>query len=306
MIRLARTAVIAVALSTAGACVSPEDDPSNVKDLRVLAISIEPPELMAEDCASALSSRPSYTSEVTLTALIVDPKGNDRQLRYELLACADPNDRNCSNEGDRSVLANGLTPAGELALQIRPGALTLSSSTPLLQRVVDIDDFHGFGGIRMPLVLHLFRGEERIYAQKLMVFNCRMFPEMTANTNPVIPGLSVNGNPWGADSPMPLQGAGQFNLSPEDFTNLEESYVVPAFDLTPVHLRESWKLSWHTDLGTISPTETGGVDLGGQESRHMVEWKPGGGPEQDVDFWVVARDGRGGESWLKRRAHYSP
>jgi hypothetical protein len=304
MIRPSRTAVVAVALFAAGACVSPEDGPSNVKDLRVLGISIEPPELMADDCASSLSSRAIYASEVTLTALIADPNGNDRQLRYELLACADPNDRNCSSEGDRTVLANGLTPAGELALPIRPGALTLSNGTLLLQRVVDIDNFHGFGGIRMPLVLHLFRSGERIYAQKLMVFNCRMFPEMAPNRNPAIPGLRVNGNSWDADAALPLQGSGPFNLSPEDFTDREESYVVPGFDLTSVHLRESWKLSWHTDLGKISPTETGGVDLGGQQGRHMVEWKPGGGPEQDVDFWVVARDGRGGESWLKRRAHY--
>jgi hypothetical protein len=306
MNRLVAATFAAAALASAGGCVSPEDDPSNVKDLRVLAISIEPPELMADDCASPLGSRAVFASDLTLTALIADPKGDSRQIRYELLACADPADRNCSNESDRIVLATGLAAAGELALSIRPGAVELSSGTLLLQRVVQVDDFHGFGGIRMPLVIHLSRGDERIYAQKLMVFNCRMFPEMAANLTPLIPGLQLNGAAWGAHDVPQLQGAGPFTVTPEDFTSLEEDYVVPSFDLRPVHLRESWKLSWHTDLGKISPTETGGADFAGQEGRQMVEWKPSASLERDVDFWVVARDGRGGESWLTRRAHYSP
>ncbi len=301
----AKISLIAL-LWCAGACVSAEDNPSNVKDLRVLGISIEPPELMADDCASPLASRSIYTTEVTLTALIADPNGNGRRVRYELLACADTTDRICSNEQDRVVLASGLTPAGELALQIRPGSITLASGAPLLQRVVDVDDFHGFGGIRMPLVFNLFKGDEKIYAQKLMVFNCKYFPEMTANVTPVVPGLQMNGVEWGSSDALNLQAPGPFKLSPDDFTSLEESYIVPSFDLHPVHLRESWKLSWHTDRGTISPTETGGVDFGGQESRQLAEWSPGIGPEQDVNFWVVVRDGRGGESWLIRRAHYSP
>ena len=82
--------------------------------------------------------------------------------------------------------------------------------------------------------------------------------------------------------------------------------MVPSLDLKPVHLKESWKLSWHTDLDKISPTETGGTDVGGQEGRHLVEWKAASSVQQDVNLWVVVRDGRGGVSWLKRRARYSP
>jgi hypothetical protein len=301
-----KLSLIAALLSCTGACVSPADDPSNVKDLRVLGISIEPPELMADDCTSPLASRSVYTSEVTFTALIADPNGNGRPVRYELLACADTTDRNCSTQEDRTVLASGVTQAGELPLRIRPGSITLASGAPLLERVVEVDDYHGFGGIRMPLVFHLFREDEKVYAQKLMVFNCKYFPEMTANVTPVVPGLQMNGVEWSSSGALMLQGLGPFKMAPDDFTSLEETYVVPSFDLRPVHLRESWKLSWHTDRGTFSPTETGGVDFGGQESRQLTEWTPGTGPEQDVNFWVVVRDGRGGESWLIRRAHYSP
>ena len=306
MSRLPPTALATIALCAVGACVSADDDPSHVKDLRVLAISVEPPELMAGDCATPIAARANYSSDLTLTALIADPLGAGRQLRYEVLACADTTDRTCSEPADRAVLLSGDTTAGEPAIPIRPGAVELSGGTLLLQRVSDVDSFHGFGGIRMPLVVHLSRGSERIYAQKFIVFNCRVFPEMAANLNPVIPGLLLNGSPWAADEIKPIEGPGPYRMSPMDFTALEEDYVVPSFDLRPVHLRENWRISWHTDVGTISPTETGGVDFAGQESRQLVEWRPGASSAQVVNFWVVARDGRGGESWLTRRARYLP
>jgi hypothetical protein len=96
-------------------------------------------------------------------------------------------------------------------------------------------------------------------------------------------------------------------MEPQDFAHLEEPYTVPSFELTPVHLEERWQVAWHTSLGTLSPTETGGVDLGGEAGRHHVEWQPpeGVGP-RDVRFWVTVRDGRGGLSWLTRRVRYTP
>ncbi|MGZ3460316.1 MAG: hypothetical protein ACXU86_17650, partial [Archangium sp.] len=60
-------------------------------------------------------------------------------------------------------------------------------------------------------------------------------------------------------------------------------------------------------LGTISPNSTGGSDFGGGEGRHRVEWKPPQDAQaQEVRFWVVVRDGRGGESWVARTVKYTP
>ncbi len=296
-------ALVALGMS---ACVGPDDDPSQVHDLRVLGISIEAPELMASDCSGSVAPV-EFASQVTFTALIVDPKGEGRQLPFELLACASPtDDRTCAVEQDRVRLAQGTTSAGELVLSLRPGLAILPDGTFLLQRVIDQDSYRGLGGIRMPLVLHLGQGEQEVYAQKLMVFTCKLFPSMNPNVTPHLPGLQFNGQPWREDNVLQLQGNQGYKIQPDDFSALEEEYVVPSFDLKEVHLRESWKISWHTDLGKISPTETGGTDLGGQESRHLVEWTPGRAGTQDVQFWVVVRDGRGGESWLKRRARYAP
>jgi hypothetical protein len=304
MNRLRLLAALAT-LPATSACVSAEDDPSVVKDLRILAISTESPELMASDCTGSPNSLAVLGSPVTFTALIADPAGGGRQLRYQLLACAWPGNRDCSTAEDAATLAEGLTTAGELVLAITPGLTVLADGTPLIQRVIEQDTYRGLGGVRMPLVLHLFTRGEGIYAQKLMVFSCRRFPEMMPNATPRLSGLRVNGEGWGEEV-LQLRGLGPFKLNPEDFTAVEEKYVVPSLDLQPVHLKESWKLSWHTDFGKISPTETGGTDVGGQEGRHLVEWKPASSVQQDVNLWVVVRDGRGGVSWLKRRARYSP
>lgn len=299
------TAALAL-LSLPAACLAPQDDPSNVKDLRVLAISIERPEIFSPVCdASAL---PILAQEVTYTALIVDPAGGGRPLRYELFACAQPSDRTCENRDDRVRVTSGETTAGELSLQLRPGTLLLEDGTALLQRVIEKDPYRGLGGGRMPLVLHLFAGEERIYAQKLMVFGCAFFPEMKANVTPLIPGLKLADEVLQPGTAREVTGGDGIALEPLDFTALQESYIVPSFELQPVHLEERWRLAYFADVGTFSPRESGGTDVSGEDARHRTTWHPPADrtTPADVNLWVVARDGRGGVSWLHRTLRWTP
>jgi hypothetical protein len=94
---------------------------------------------------------------------------------------------------------------------------------------------------------------------------------------------------------------------PDAGLDCQESYVVPAFDLSEVHLTESWLIDWYSSEGTFGPDETGGTGLNGEQDPHTTAWTTGNGdPESDVWFWFVARDGRGGESWQKRFLHYIP
>ncbi|RYZ34073.1 MAG: hypothetical protein EOO72_13425, partial [Myxococcaceae bacterium] len=98
-----------------------------------------------------------------------------------------------------------------------------------------------------------------------------------------------------------------FVVTSEDVSALEEAYVVPGLRLQAVNLKEAWEISWHATLGEFGPQETGGADFGGQQGRHRTEWKPAqGAAAQEVTFWAVVRDGRGGSSWLVRRARWSP
>jgi len=142
-----------------------------------------------------------------------------------------------------------------------------------------------------------------------MVFSCAFFPEMQPNLTPRLQGVLLNEALLPDAAPVELSGPGPFELLPVDFAALEEPYVLPTLSNTPepVNLVESWKVSWYTDQGGMSPHTTGGTDLGGATARHNAEWHPppATGPIE-VRFWFVVRDGRGGLSWITRSARYVP
>jgi hypothetical protein len=305
----ARTWTLSLALAALVACAPPDDDPSQVKDLRVLGVSTEPAEVMRASCQPTPVSLAAFATPLQVTALIVDPKGQGRAVDYAYFACASLDDVDCKNEAMRIPLAQGTTTAGELAATLAPGTATVpSTGQRLIDALVEEDVYKGFGGIRVPLVLKLKAGSEEVYARKLLVYNCPSVAGVAQNLNPVLPGITVDGQVMPPSGVPVLSGPGPFELRPEDFSAREEAYVVPSFDLEPVALKESWKLGWHTDLGKIAPTQSGGVERFSQsEERHRVEWTPPSrAGEQDVTFWVVTRDGRGGLTWLARRARYRP
>lgn len=318
----------------AAACVTPQDQPTNVHDLRVLGMQFEPPEVLMQGCNARLllgavagasdggtiMLPPQFTALLALyatrplqfTALIADPAGNGRSIDYRLLACANRGDRECDNEGDFVELKSGTTTAGELTLEVTPGIQFLDDgkATPLLLEVINQDTFKGLGGIRVPVVLELSASDthEKIYAQKLMVYTCQFFPEMKQNVTPVLPGIKFDGDPWPEGDVKKVKGKQEFPMVPEDFSALEETYVVPSLELKPVNLTESWKVTWLTTSGTMSPYNTGGTDLQGMTGRHNAKWRPdqAATEAQDVDFYFVVRDGRGGSSWLRRSVRWEP
>ncbi len=296
------------AVALAG-CVGSEDNPASVRDLRVLAISLSPPELMSPDCGLTPAALGAFSTPVSLRALIEDPKGEGRPISYQLHACAWPGDRTCEKAEDRVFLGRGTLTPGEFRLDnlLLGQALIESRQQLLLQQVFEQDQFKGLGGLRMPLVLEVSAGEETIHAQKLMVFSCRFFPDMKVNEQPVLPGMSVDGQLLLEAEKPTLNGQDSIAFEPLDFFPLQEHYVVPSYELSRVELDERWRISWHTDVGYFAPGETGGLDFSGNEPRHTVSWlPPPDAKEGDVNLWAVARDGRGGLSWLQRSFHYVP
>ncbi|WP_223641245.1 hypothetical protein [Corallococcus sp. EGB] len=301
------TCGLVLALGAVG-CVDPEDSPDRVHDFRVLGLATERPELMAPSCDFTQADLDALREPVTFRALFADPAGGGRSIQYTLWACADVDDTTCADTANRVQLAEGSTTESELSVTIRPGDTQAQDGTPLLVRVREKDPYLGLGGLRMPLVLHARAGDEAVYAQKLMVFSCPIVEGMTANVNPELPGLRLDDAPWAVDAVPELKGQGPFVITVEDLTGLEEHYVVPGLTSGPVALTEAWKVSWHTTFGEFSETETGGADFGGEVGRHRTEWEPPeeGGSARDVTFWAVVRDGRGGQSWLTRRARWAP
>ncbi len=338
-----KNTILSLCVAMLAGCVTPQDNPTNVHDLRVLGMRMEPPEVLMAGCNAQLllgalagaadGGTPdggvavppqvflllaAYAStEIEFSALIADPAGNGRMLDYRLLACANRGDRDCNNEGDFVELESGQTTAGEFRTRkpIRPGIQILdggteATSTPLLFEVIDQDTFKGLGGIRLPVVLELSAPDtgEKIFAQKLMVYTCQLFPEMKQNVTPQLPGLQFDGDPWPEGEVKKVKGRSEFPLAPVDFTELEEKYVVPSLALKPVALTESWKVTWMTTSGTMTSYETGGTNFDGASERHASKWRPDptDDEEKDVDFYFVVRDGRGGNSWLKRSVRWIP
>ena len=297
------------------ACGPMQDNPTQVKDLRVLAMSFEAPELMAPSCDTQdPRNLLAFTPPLTLRALVLDPAGEGRDISWELLACAAVSDRTCSNPENRVVVATGTMQPGELELVYPFAALTMPGKLdadgkplPLLPEVVEKDTYKGLGGIRLPVVLHVKAGTEEIFAQKLMVFSCKAFPDQAANVTPVLPGLRLDGRSWGEADVLPVSGAEGASLEPEDFSALEEPYVVSSFELKPLQLQESWVLSWYVSSGRMEREDTGGTDVDGTEIRPGNTWIPARDQAAgEVTFHVVVRDGRGGTSWYMRRAQYTP
>lgn len=313
-------------------CVQPEDNPTNVHDLRVLGVNLEPSEVLMPGCdarliaAAAAGAADGGTvmlppqlqqlllqyaaTEVQYTALIADPAGQGRSLRYRLSACANRADRDCNDEGDFVDLDTGETTGGELVKRMRPGATLLNDGSPLLVEVVNFDTFKGLGGIRLPISLELSAPDtgEKVYVQKLMVYTCQFFPTMRQNVTPVLPGIKWNGESWPEGEVKQWSGKDEVPLEPEDFSALQEDYVVPSLMLQPVQLTESWKVTWTTTSGTMSSYTTGGVDVVGEASRHNSRWMPDQKATEptDVNFWFIVRDGRGGMTWLQRQARWTP
>lgn len=329
--------LVAAAVVCGVGCLAPQEDPTFVKDMRVLGMSFEPPELLAGSCDALRSIGPGSSGgsaasfaalaplarSTTLQVLIADPEGAGRALKYQLKACSSPGDRMCTDENDFIVLDAGFTNSGvstyPVSLVVDPGAdggfltpdggvrlMTLPDGALLIGEVLNNDTYRGLGGIRVPVVLEVdSEAGERIFAQKLMVFGCKFFPDQEANVTPRLPGVTFEGETW--IIPREVSGRGPFTLEPLDFNHLEENYVVPSFSLEPVRLKESWKIAWYTDFGTMSPFETGGTSVGGLTGQLRSRWSPGQGTEaRTVNFTMMVRDGRGGESWIQRQVSWRP
>lgn len=318
------------------ACTPPLPSPTGVVDLRILGASFETPEVLIAPCDPRLlvtlgsgntdALDPALVQQLlvigqrplTYKALVVDPQGGGRELSYKLRACVSQGDRECDNAQQFVDLTSGKLPAGEWTLLLdgsspsKPvlGTSLLPNGQPLLLEAVIQDSSRGLGGIRLPVMLEVKASDtnEHIYAQKLMVVQCQFFPTMRENVTPVLPGILADGEPWPEGEVRQLEGYDGIRFEPADFTALEEPYTVPSIQLTPVNLVESWKIAWYTTHGTMSSFETGGTNFDGKTERHASRWQPDATVKtaREVTFYFVVRDGRGGQSWLVRRAMWTP
>jgi hypothetical protein len=292
------------------------DTQDQVHDLRLLAMRAEPPEQVFYIDPASLDGGTGelppnlHVQDVRLLALVADPKGDGRAVHFQFATCAriaaGTNDSQClTTDPTFEVLAEGdATPRdgwAELGFKLTPTLVELAQTQ-------SADPYQGFGFLPLYVQLTIKAGTETAIGFKRVLFTAAFDAAHvpTANQNPVIPFVSVAGHLWGEDEVVQL-GTGPYDVAPDPANGLQEAYTKPTFEGGTLSFTESWRYNFFATSGQFDSAVTGGVDnFLGSTGPVDDHWSPNEATAQDATFFIVVRDGRGGESWAVRKAHLAP
>lgn len=314
---------------------------SIVLDLRVLAMTVEPPEIMVPLDPAAPQN--IALADVEVCALVADP-ADSRSLTYELVACAPTSTRRC-DQSDRLVVALG---AGTVPDPEEAGApvqmcATLPSTSVVLGVLLEEREELGSdeallgwligNGGNLDIQVHLsVRGADAAedttqHAAKRMRYALPLPAARVANTNPWIDDLQALVDGTGEIVSMPAGRCGDvepgieplvvgpgavIEFEPVEAEGVREDYVVPTFDGDERMFTENLTYSWYATHGSWQRQVSGGPkDIAGNEPPLDSEWTAPDDPAElgdglDVSIWVVQRDERGGLYWRETCVHVAP
>lgn len=266
-------------------CMTDFEEPSEVLDLRILAIQATPPEVLLDDDVPA----------VELVALVTDPRDPLREVSYHWRACGLTAELRCSDADWSIDLGEGSAPTSELT-----GVLEIDDE--LRDAARQTDTFMGFGGLFFVAQLTVEEGgPERRDAIK-QVPGSSGFPEGTSeNRNPSPPGLLHDGAEWPEPEVLEVSPGAEVSIEPTAPEGDAESYSVYRFDLGVQDLEEYLGYSFFASAGSWTRNGSGGSPdpIAVETSLASVWTAPD--VEGDVTIWVVVRDGRGGTAWTGRQ-----
>ncbi len=247
------------------ACTPDFEDPSTIKDLRVLAIVADPPEVLvdvgdlatietvpplAELAAKLLEVAANLPDPPTIMVrpLVVDPLG--RSIHYRVVACGNQSTttergRNMGPGNVRDTISRSVCPssaqfvdegdvvaaAGEAEL---PLAFAFTPTRELLVRAVMADPLGPIFGLPITIELTVSVDAETVVARKRVLFVPRLEPDQMPNRNPTLPGLTFRRQredqhaPFDPKDPPLVEPGGKLLLTPEIETL--ESYVARVTD----------------------------------------------------------------------------
>ncbi|HZX97173.1 MAG TPA: hypothetical protein VFE90_21840 [Myxococcales bacterium] len=276
------------------ACTPDFAAPSDVTDLRVLAVQAEPPEARFDPDAGV-------AEPVKVDVLAVDPSRDAGPQSIQLQICGPTDSRRC-DEGP--VIDAGTVPL----------SFTLPSvdATALLAN----DDLAGFGGIRVQLSFTVDDGSPKgpVHGDKVIIYSSALPPcppdagiAPSRNRNPALTGvlLTVAGQDAGAFAPDASLTVGtEYGLRPVLADGGEEDYCTVDLRGEVLQLREQAHYAFFTAPGGEFDSDTADEPLdGGAPPDGLTRFTP----HADAGtIWIVVRDGRGGESWLERSWTASP
>jgi hypothetical protein len=294
------------------------ETPSIVLDLRVLGVQAEPAEVVVDFDVENPEEIPELPP-VTVRALVADPQ-MERRLEFRYRVCAETDSRRCDEPGT-IVLFVGQGTIEDPDRTAATADAVVEMNPLLLEEAIRLDDLTGFGGIGVQVELRVVpegAGEEQaIYAAKRIVYAPRIPEGRVANTNPSLAGLTADmvdfpGDRCDEPSTVPLEVApgAELRLEPTEPEGIRETYVLPTLDGGSRSFTENMRYSWFATAGDFTAEQTGGPkDLFGNVPVLFTKWKPPAGERLAelrertggrVDLWLVQRDERGGNSYLRR------
>lgn len=283
------------------------DGIDNVHDLRMLGVRATPPEQNIDPNALAVGASQGATSTaaVQIDALVADPLGNGRTISYTFSTCTllDPNASACLGKSPGyQVLTTGTTAPNQGSVVI---STVFAPSDAFVTQALQQDNYHGLDGLRVPVQLSIAAGNEQMVGVKLVVYT-PPFPGITnaPHNNPNIAGITVDGAPWPNNGAFTFSMAQRptdgWNIAPVFDGNAQATYQLPSFQGKILTFTESWLFDYFSTFGDFfSLTTAGGFQIASNAANATSsKWKPADGTAPaSGTFYVVVRDGRGGENW---------
>ena len=304
---------------------------SVIEDLRVLAVRVDPPEPVVDLDAGDV---PAINVSALLVAGSLDRNGRGSASETNDAAvvarfCVPPLDP------DRPQTPPGC-PADSIVAGQSPLAPTLAAplvlrpSVDLLRRSIDADPLRGLGGIKLRMQLDFTRGARLVSTTKTLLFHQAGQPGSVNHAVELAGvevdyGISGQVQRYSSNETIPLVVTQVVNLRPLLGTGLGAAGPIEDYDaLNPdgslSRLREHVSYRFYAantlvfqrpDYSHVfnAPIVTFTGTAGGDEADEpddptavphgLVSAFDAWQGNQAGDLWIVARDGRGAEAWLR-------
>ena len=330
-----RRAALLSLLLLCGACTPNFEDVWLVKDLRILGLQTDPPEVLVPLDAQF---PPNTFPTVHVQALAVDPAaGGSAELHWELWACPAGTPQGSTMPGATPTDAPRCDP-GTLRQLVKQGSSLLSDiqadfvldrdlyNTSLAVDPVKLGEV-ALGGVPVLLDLQVSSaelGSDRVVTRP--VYGNPIPLPKTANANPQLDKILVDDT---AQTALKVKPGQTVKLLPVPAASAAESYWVATFKglcsvdadcddgqagaqcmggICSRKLTEYLSYAFFTTAGTLSDATTGGKPSPFVDNKKIADpssnWAAPGTPGQ-AQLWVVIRDDRGGISWQTLQAEIS-
>jgi len=273
-------------LLAAAACTPNFQSQDQVVDLRILAVSAEPPEAQFDTGGGSVDP-------VSLTILAVDPTRPGSIATLSAQLCGPTDSRLC----DQGFSADGGTltrDGGDLFSTI------LAVPQPVLAQAVAANDLGAFNGIRVQYSFSVADGAPARpqTGDKIIIYSPR---GGSPNQNPRLDGLELSRagvvfQTIRDGQSLTLDAGEEIGVRPLLPDGGREQYTTTDLRGNPVTLTEDPAYSFYTTAGAqFDPATANEAADGGAPPEGLTRFQAF---SDAGTFWVVVRDGRGGETWL--------